>query len=99
MGAVPIVVQDNTNAKLVGGVSYASTLRGDGQAPPAPVEARTQRAALDAAWVQRHADTIRAADALLLPFEQVKDVVGFNAYYREEDRYKTDDQTDGHVVD
>lgn len=35
-------------AKLVGGVSYAYTLRGDGQAPPAPVEARTQRAALDA---------------------------------------------------
>jgi len=35
-------------AKLLGGLEYAYTLRGDGQPPPSPVPAADQRAALDA---------------------------------------------------
>ncbi len=35
-------------AKLLGGLEYAYTLRGDGQPPPTPVPAADQRAALDA---------------------------------------------------
>ena len=34
---------------------------------------------------------VKPTDPTLLPFEEVKDVVGFNAYYREEDRYKADE--------
>ena len=40
--------QVEATAHLVGGVAYAYTARGDGAAPPAPVPAAVQRAALDA---------------------------------------------------
>ncbi|MEM6327652.1 MAG: zinc-dependent metalloprotease [Bacteroidota bacterium] len=40
--------QVEATAKLVGGVHYAYTLRGDGQPPPEPVAAEAQRAALEA---------------------------------------------------
>ena len=40
--------QVEATAHLVGGVAYTYTARGDGAAPPAPVPAAVQRAALDA---------------------------------------------------
>ena len=53
--------QVDATAHLVGGVSYDYGTRGDGSAPPAPVEGETQRAAIDALL------TTVAPEALTLP--------------------------------
>ena len=53
--------------KLVGGIDYAYAVAGDNHAPPAPVPAATQLAALDAMLATLSTEALTVPNALVLP--------------------------------